>query len=591
MKEKIRILLVEDNRKDAELIETFFREAKIQCQIIRVANEEDYLHHLVKGPDVIISDYMLPSFDGLRALALLKQSMLQIPFILTSGKIGEETAVEVIKAGATNYVSKDHLARLPTIVLHELKEAEIRNQLSELQYQYEKLVKLSPDAIYILYKNRFVFANEAGCALLGVEDVRKILWNEYLHFFHPDCHDLLKEQIRLIEEEGKTLELVEEKMITLKGEVINVELVAAPFQFENKPAAQFFIRNITDRKNAEEDAEVQHTKLNEQIEKNKLLEYADLMKSEFVATLSHELRSPLNAVIGFSELLKDGFLGEVNAKQKQYSNDIYNAGQHLLALINDMLDLSKITAGKMFCEFEKIELEPFIQDSLIIIRDKAALYGIKVEVNIMSGIGSWVLDRRRFRQIIYNLLFNAVKFTPDNGMITLSVKVINNDELEIKISDTGPGIAQNELDKVFQPFVQTQAAEKSRERGTGLGLVVAKQLVELHYGNISIESKVGEGTTIIMIFPNIESTDEKDTSVIKPYIALLVEDDPKAASLIKEYLNDMKINVVWKTSAEAVLSEQFLKIPDLIIIDIFLPGMNGIELMNVLKSHALKIIF
>ena len=227
--------------------------------------------------------------------------------------------------------------------------------------------------------------------------------------------------------------------------------------------------------------------------KNTQLEESSRMKSEFLANMSHELRTPLNAIIGFSEALKDGLMGEVAEGQVEYINDIFTSGEHLLSLINDILDLSKVESGKMTLELENISLDILLKNSLTILKEKALDNQIRVTLDTDSGMHEICADPRKLKQIVYNLLSNAIKFTPNGGMVKLSAHRVD-DMLEIAVTDSGIGISAQDQARLFQPFIQIDSKLSRQYQGTGLGLVMIKRLAELHGGSVGVASNVGEGS-------------------------------------------------------------------------------------------------
>ena len=254
------------------------------------------------------------------------------------------------------------------------------------------------------------------------------------------------------------------------------------------------------------------------------LEHASRMKSEFLATMSHELRTPLNAIIGFSEALKDGLVGPMSEPQHEYIGDIFTSGQHLLSLINDILDLSKVEAGMMTLELEEVDLNSLLSNSLSIVREKAAAHRIQLELEIGEDLGVTQLDIRKTKQIVYNLLSNAVKFSANGGCVTLSARrvsrgtvgklsgawpvhsfpVIDNgysDFLEICVSDRGIGISKENMTILFQAFSQIDSSLARKFEGTGLGLAMVKQLAELHGGTVAVASAEDKGARFAAWLP------------------------------------------------------------------------------------------
>ena len=229
------------------------------------------------------------------------------------------------------------------------------------------------------------------------------------------------------------------------------------------------------------------------------LETASRHKSEFLANMSHELRTPLNAIIGFSQVLRDGLFGEVNAKQEEYLEDILTSGHHLLALINDVLDLSKVEAGQVQLELAPFSIQDALERGVSMVREQATRNGVQVTLHANGGLHVVTGDERRVRQVIFNLLSNAVKFTSAGGSVDVTATRANG-EVRVSVADTGPGIAGDDLDRIFEEFQQTEAGAKQHE-GTGLGLALSRRFVEMHGGRIWCDSEVGKGSTFVFTLP------------------------------------------------------------------------------------------
>ena len=239
---------------------------------------------------------------------------------------------------------------------------------------------------------------------------------------------------------------------------------------------------------------------NEIQEKSHLLEVANRHKSEFLASMSHELRTPLNAIIGFSEVLREQMFGDVNPKQAEYLADIHASGTHLLSLINDILDLSKIEAGRMDLELSRFDLGDALHNALSLMREKAVRNGVELRMDISSQLGECVADERKFKQIVLNLLSNAVKFTSKGGAVWIEARC-SAAEVEISVSDTGVGIAPKDLSLIFEEFRQAGTDHLKKAEGTGLGLALTRRFVELHGGTISVRSEPGKGSTFSFTLP------------------------------------------------------------------------------------------
>ena len=251
---------------------------------------------------------------------------------------------------------------------------------------------------------------------------------------------------------------------------------------------------------------IQNARLFREIEdKSKQIEAANRHKSEFLANMSHELRTPLNAIIGFSEVLGERMFGELNEKQAEYTDDILTSGRHLLSLINEILDLSKVEAGRMELELAAFDLPLAIDNARTFLRERATKHGINLDVTVDERLGDFVGDERKIKQILLNLLSNAVKFTPEGGRIGINARQADG-SVEISVSDTGIGIAPEDQARIFEEFRQVGGDYAHKKEGTGLGLTLAKKFVELHGGRIWVDSEVGKGSTFTFTLPtNVRS--------------------------------------------------------------------------------------
>jgi len=235
-------------------------------------------------------------------------------------------------------------------------------------------------------------------------------------------------------------------------------------------------------------------------ERTRELEVANRHKSEFLANMSHELRTPLNAVIGFSEVLQEKMFGDLNEKQLEYVRDIHTSGKHLLSLINDILDLSKVEAGHMELELSRFDLPTALGNAMTLVKERAGRHGIALALEVDQRLNSFVGDERKFKQILLNLLSNAVKFTPEGGKIGVNAEPIEG-AIEISVTDTGVGIAPQDQELIFEEFRQAGNDYTRKTEGTGLGLTLTRKFVELHGGSIRVTSELGKGSTFTFTLP------------------------------------------------------------------------------------------
>ncbi len=335
--------------------------------------------------------------------------------------------------------------------------------------------------------------------------------------------------------------------------------------------------------------------------KNRDLERADQMKSEFLANMSHELRTPLNAIIGFSELLQEQFYGPLNTEQDEYLTNIRTAGEHLLGLINDILDLSKIEAGRMELDLEDLDLPHLLESSITIVKEKAHTHGVRLSVDA-GDTSAITADARKLKQIVFNLLSNAVKFTPSGGMVALSARA-DGEMVEIAVADTGTGIGAEDQQKLFREFTQVDGSLSRRHEGTGLGLALTKRLVELHGGTIAVRSALGEGSTFTVRMP-LASAESRVLSTESPIIPtqhstlstqhssrampriLVIEDDDPTAELIAAYLESAGYETRRARNGEEGLQLARELQPDGVTLDVMMPVMDGWTFLQEFSADA-----
>lgn len=359
--------------------------------------------------------------------------------------------------------------------------------------------------------------------------------------------------------------------------------------------------------------------------KNAELERADRMKSEFLANMSHELRTPLNAIIGFSEIMKDGLTGPLADEQLEYVGDIHASGKHLLSLINDILDLSKVEAGHVPLELEQADPAQLATSAMSVLRERASSARVRFSSACPAGLGVLQIDLRKAKQIVYNLVSNALKFTPEGGSVALTFDCVSAAQvravhaapdtrvfapvegphqryLEIRVSDSGIGISPDNLQQLFQAFVQIDSSLSRQYAGTGLGLTMVRRLAELHGGGLMVHSREGEGSVFTVWLPWREVHDDKAPALPAPRpadaaggepaacgtgpLVLVVEDDPRAASLMRLQLQSQGYRVEFANTAEQGLVRAAELRPAALVLDIILPGMDGWDMLARLKDRA-----
>ena len=337
-------------------------------------------------------------------------------------------------------------------------------------------------------------------------------------------------------------------------------------------------------------------------EKSRQLEVASRHKSEFLANMSHELRTPLNAIIGFSEVLTEQIFGELNERQEEYLNDILTSGRHLLSLINDILDLSKVEAGRMELDLEEFSLREALENGLTMVKERAGRHGIQLVLELDPELDVIEADERKVKQVVFNLLSNAVKFTPEGGRIEVSARLAEAGRaVVVAVRDSGIGIAPEDQERIFEEFRQAGQASVKAHEGTGLGLALTRKFVELHGGRIWVESEVGVGSTFSFTLPlrtgeaaepptdGRASEDDQSAlvatngSAAEPTV-LLVEDDQRAVELLTLYLRGAGYHVEVARDGEQGLELARQLRPDGITLDVRLPKLDGWEFLTRAKS-------
>jgi len=354
------------------------------------------------------------------------------------------------------------------------------------------------------------------------------------------------------------------------GERIEVEAQRHPMQYQGRSAQLVVLRDITERRRFEETLEEARTRAVS----------ASRAKSEFLASMSHELRSPLHTIIGFSELLAEGMEGPLNEKQKRFVQHIQKDSQHLLTLINDILDLSKIEAGRLDFHTEVVNLEALLEETVASIQPQAQAKSIELTVEVLKGLEAWA-DRVRVHQLLLNLLSNALKFTPGGGKILVEGYELGRG-VAIQVTDTGIGVPVEHRESIFEVFYQVSATTKGVREGTGLGLAICRRLIEHMGGRIWVESEPGKGSKFTFTLPSV-GVEAGMPSRERP-IVLALEDDQAAQELLREYLEEEDFDLVFVESIRETLVKALEIRPDLVLLDVLLPGESGLEALRSLKG-------
>jgi PAS domain S-box-containing protein len=491
------------------------------------------------------------------------------------------------------------------------KAAELALRESEERYQ-----KLSDNIPGVIYQFRLAPDGSitypyvsSGCWELFQLDAADIMADAKcaIETIHPD--DLFGfQQIVAKSAQNMTPKLWEGRVLLRSGEIKWIKSVSRPTrQPDGAIVWDGVMLDTTDRKQAEVAL----------LATNQELQHATRLKDEFLATMSHELRTPLNAILGMSEALQDEIFGTLNPRQINAISTIEQSGEHLLSVINDILDVSKISAGKLELNITNVSLAELCRSSLILVKQQAINKQIHLDTDLPANLDRIAVDERRMRQVLINLLNNAVKFTPKGGKVRLKVSSKSlesygadcsvDDRLQdyclcFSVDDTGIGISSTDLSKLFQPFVQIDSSLSRKYPGTGLGLVLVKQIVELHGGHIAVDSKVGKGSCFTVMLPQTYLTDglgfvSIDTSTHPEpsrdfpidTVATIADPSSKSAPLVllaennqinidtfASYLTAKGYRTILARTGQEAISLTQIHYPDLVLIDIQLPDLDGI---------------
>lgn len=609
----LRILHVEDDPVDAELVAAALEADGLVCHFYRACSRDEFLSAIERPYDIILSDYSLPAFDGVSAQKIAASRRPDLPFVFVSGTMGEDVAIERLKEGATDYVLKQRLARLPTAVRRALQEArdrrrraeaeaEVRRlneqlerrvtertaqlaaataaierreaELAEAKAFLEELIAASPSMIFRLEPQdlRFTYVSPNIGWLLGYSPADAAgpgFWEEVIH---PADREQVLSGLR--KAMAATVAQIEQeyRLCSKDGRYRwFFNLLRIDYDWLARPTSVLgYALDIEDRKAAEG------------------------VKRAFLSRMSHDLRTPLNAILGFAQLLE---IDNRSPEQEESVRQILQGSRHLLRLINELLDVASIEAGRVAVTLQPVPVDPVVADILQLLRPLADARRIRLRCLAPSSGLVVLADRHRLAQILMNLVGNAVKYNCEGGFVSVSWSLGAEGRVRIGVTDSGSGIPADKIGLLFQPF-ERLGAERGRTEGTGLGLALSQGLAAAMGGQLSVTSEVGVGSTFWLELPASAAPaaapppePRRDALPAGCSTAsgtvLYIEDNPANVRLAERILSRLSgVRLVAAGTGESGLMQARTMKPDLILLDLHLPDGPGEDVLVRLRADA-----
>ena len=661
------VLLIDDSLTFREHLAALLRESGFAVEVA-ASGEEGLRSMALRRPAAVVVDGVLPGMDGAEVVRRLRldAALRGLPCVLLTGSSDERAELRALDSGADAFVRKDEdieliLARVRA-VLRKAADAARGQHDSLLGAKRILAVDDSPTFLHQLaqtltgegYDVVLAHSGEEALAMLAVQSVDCILLDRLMPGLSgtetcrrlkqdPATRDLPLIMLTAAEDRAAMIEglatgaddyvLKSSEFDVLKARVraqlrrkqfedesrrIRAELARQELEAAEMRAARELMESRAELmsqlelRNRELETMVAELREHQRAiaEKNRQLEQADRLKSEFLSNMSHELRTPLNAIIGFSDLLAGGIVGSLTPTQQNCVNHVSSSGKHLLALINDILDLSKVESGMMELHLEAERANELLEGAFDIVREAAGKRRISLQFEPAPGVGQLMLDQRKFKQMVYNLLSNAVKFCREGGSVRLAASVVGDAPLrdgprpelpsrtlapppgpfhqwlQVLVSDDGDGIAQDDLATLFQAFRQIDSSMSRHHEGTGLGLSLVSRLAGLHGGAVGVSSAPGRGAHFAIWLP-LRTPEAEPAPARTPSgkRALVVEDDPAAADLLRLQLEGAGFDVSCAANAASALAQARAAPPDLVTLDLLLPDASGWSVLQQLRAE------
>jgi PAS domain S-box-containing protein len=535
----------------------------------------------LRKPALVLSDVMMPRLDGFGLLRALRADpvLRDVPVILLSARAGEESTIEGLEAGADDYLVKPFAAReLLARVRTHVEFSLMRQRLLLLEAAPDPLVIVDPvGCISVVNGQTERVFGYSRADLIG-KPVDMLIPNRFRdRFLGYRMEFAARHQIRPM---ASVLDLYGQRS---DGSEFPIEISLSPFDTHEGLVVSTTIRDVTERKRLEQ-VNRQAFELETQ---NRRIREASRLKSEFLANMSHELRTPLNSILGFGELLYDGGVPYDSPQHREFLGDIIKSGRHLLQLIDDVLDLAKVEAGKLEFRPEAIDLEMVIAEVLSIVRAISVAKNVRIDASIDPVLKQGILlDPARLKQVLYNFISNALKFTLAGGVVTVRARPHGEESLLLEVEDTGSGIAPEDLERLFVEFQQLEAGTAKQHGGTGLGLALTRRLAEAQGGSVGVRSTLGKGSVFHVVLPR-----RRPVAAAQPQFqprpaapdapsVLVIEDDARDQAQLVEALGAAGYAVEAASTGSQALALCSVRKFDAICLDLLLPDMSGQEVLQ-----------
>ena len=567
-----RVLLVEDDPGDAELMRLRLEQGPEHLNVTHAETLTDALVLLSNATfDAVVLDLRLPDSEGLEAVSQVRDVQRGLPVVVVSGLVDETIQARLADSGAEEIFNKNE-SNSPLFsrsVLYVIERARVRSREKEL----EQVLETTPDAILVVTKEGVIrYVNNAALLLFDVERA-----------------ELVGEQWGVAVGKGPSVEI---EVPRADGTRV-CEMRVVDLDWKGESAFLASIRDVTEQRLTERlrarsvELELQNSQIQE----------ANRLKTEFLANMSHELRTPLNAIIGFSQILHQGAVDPASQQHQEFLGDILTSGRHLLQLINDILDLSKVEAGKMEFRPELLDLDQLIGEVVAVLRTLAAEKQVRLEVSLDQhpALRTVELDPARFKQVLYNYVANAIKFTPAGGQAIVRTRYEDEHFFRVEVEDSGIGIAPEGMSKLFVEFEQLNSGMSKTHQGSGLGLALTRRIVEAQGGSVGVSSTPNEGSKFYAVLPLSSVSRQRawpsPTSIAVREVekrgrVLVVEDEPRDQEFLVATLSAAGYGVEVASSGAEALEKCSRKAFDAVTLDLLLPDMNCLDLLAEIRNSG-----